>query len=199
MTTTGSFWHLQPCLNSLGKDCYCYFMYHYILHTCTENNRVYPVVSLGMCGEGVSGLDQQARMEITSNELGNITPSCKLINSNTINVNYYYPEVCTIKYYVKNGGHRENRLVMTLFSRVNIYIYILKVLYETRIKLHVVRTKFHKTLPYLRSHQHPAVGNIKTTVREHRELSDNHVLWKKFWMAINIYSKNMEIRLMLRL
>jgi hypothetical protein len=50
-------------------------------------------------------------MEITSNELENITPSCKLINSNSINVNKDYPEICTRKYDVKNVGHAEIRFV----------------------------------------------------------------------------------------
>jgi hypothetical protein len=42
----------EPRLNSLRKDCYYYFMYQYILHTRTENNRVYLVVSLGMGKDG---------------------------------------------------------------------------------------------------------------------------------------------------
>jgi hypothetical protein len=44
-----------------------------------------------------------------------------------------------------------------------------------RIKLHVLRMKFHKILPYLRSNQYPAICNSKMTDREHRKFSDNDV------------------------
>ena len=57
-------------------------------------------------------ISRQGRKLLQMN-LGNFTPSCKLMNSNQINGKQDYTEICTRKYIIMKGALREIKFITT--------------------------------------------------------------------------------------